>query len=63
MCGGKQSVEKVFIYATLFRLYSGIITQTARCKRRRESAPTRVSLTHAQPWGMVLTHRQGSGSE
>ena len=36
VCGGKQYVTNVCMYATLFCLYSGIITQTAR---RRESVP------------------------
>ena len=34
--GGERYVTNVCMYAALFRLYSGIITQTAR---RRESVP------------------------
>ena len=34
--GGKRYVTNVCMYTALFRLYSGIITQTAR---RRESIP------------------------
>ena len=48
--GGKRYVTNVCMYAALFRLYYGIITQTARrrarrrshgrrCRRRRESVP------------------------
>ena len=36
MGGCKRCVTKVYMYAALFRLYSSIITQTAR---RRESVP------------------------
>ena len=37
--GGKRYVTNVCMYAALFRLYSGIMTQTARRRRRRESVP------------------------
>ena len=39
MWGGKRNVTNVCMYAALFRLYFGIITQTACRKHRRESAP------------------------
>ena len=43
--GGKLYVTNVCMYAALFRLYSGRVTQTARCRaRRRESVPNKVSL-------------------
>ena len=42
--GGKGYVKNVCMYAALFRLSSGIVTQTARCRarrrRRRESVPS-----------------------
>ena len=45
--GGKRYVTNVCMYAALFHLYSGIISQTVRCRarrrahrrRRRESVP------------------------
>ena len=49
MWGGKRYVNKVCMYAELFRLYSGIITQTvhrrARRRRRRGSVPCCVTGT------------------
>ena len=37
--GGKWYVKNVCMYVALFPLYSGIITQTARRMRCRESVP------------------------
>ena len=38
--GGKRYVTNVCMYAALFRLYFGIMTQTARRRaRRKESVP------------------------
>ena len=39
-------MANVCMYAALFRLSSGIVTQTARCTRRRESVPCRKKLSH-----------------
>ena len=45
--GGKRYVTNVCMYAALFRLYSGIVTQTARRTCRKESVPTSSSLSAA----------------
>ena len=41
--GGKRYVTNVCMYAALFCLYSGIVTQTAR---RRESVPSHLFIFH-----------------
>ena len=41
---GKQYLENVCMYAALFRLYCGIITQTAHCRARRRHRKGSIPL-------------------
>ena len=54
--GGKRYITNVCMYAALFRLYSGIITQTARCRRRTESVPHAFFEKSAKANGRNCSH-------
>ena len=50
VCGGERCVTNVCMYAALFHLYSGIITQTARRRHRKESVPLKE---HVKEWKSI----------